>query len=79
MSVDDVPVQYACPICHVTSAPAAQILAFAICGSCGASLVVAADGTVRAATGADTAALIAADLQELRRARGAIARKDRVR
>lgn len=68
-----------CPVCQADAEEAARIRTIAICGACGASLVVEPDGTARAAAGADTTALDVLELQELRRARGAIARKDRTR
>lgn len=67
---------YTCPSCETTSEPAAQIGVIAVCGSCGASLVVSEDG-VRLATAADTTTLRPSDLQTLRTARGRLARPDR--
>jgi hypothetical protein len=60
----------ACPLCDAIREPAARVASIAVCANCGASLVVRADETVRVATGADTTALSAADLQTLRKARG---------
>lgn len=65
-----------CPACSSSAEPAAQVGAIAVCGQCGASLVVD-DAGVRQATGADTTALSEADLRTLQRARGRIARADR--
>lgn len=65
--------EIACPVCLTTHDPAAQVAAIAICGACGASLVIDATG-IRRATAADTTALDLSDLQILRRARGALAR-----
>jgi hypothetical protein len=64
---------YTCPSCDTDAEPAAQIGAIAVCGSCGASLVLDDTG-VRLATAADTTTLPAADLQTLRKARGQIKR-----
>lgn len=70
------PTEISCPVCATTGAPAAQIAAIAICGACGASLVVDATG-IRPATAADTTRLDVEDLQQLRRARGPLARRGR--
>lgn len=59
-----------CAVCgHTMHTPAAQVGAVAVCAACGASFVVNDDGVSRRATGADTTALSAADLQILRTSR----------
>lgn len=67
----------ACPVCHQTTEPSATVGAIAICGFCGASLVVDASGQARRATAADTQGLDATDLAVLVKARAAIARPGR--
>lgn len=66
-----------CPVCGVTTDPAAEWESLKICGSCGSSLFVGDDGTVRRATAAETTTLSAEALQVLRSARGRIARPER--
>lgn len=65
-----------CPVCTATATPALRIGAVAICGACGASLIEGGDG-VRRAMAADTADLLAADLLQLRRAKGVVTRARR--
>lgn len=65
-----------CPICANVGEPALRIDAVAICGHCGASLHVDDTG-VRPATAADTTGLALEDLQQLRHARGRLARASR--
>jgi ribosomal protein S27E len=55
-----------CPVCTQTVAPHSQLDEFVVCGSCGATLVVAADGTSRRATGVDVDRLTPEALQHLR-------------
>lgn len=65
-----------CPVCDETEGSATQIESFAICGSCGATLVIE-DGIARRATGTETIALDSATLAALRKARGKVARPER--
>lgn len=69
----------ACPVCAQTQEPAAIVGAIAVCGYCGASLVVDLTGQATRAKASDTAGLSAADLRTLVHARGAIARPGRRR
>lgn len=65
-----------CPVCSVTTDPAAEWETLAICGACGASLVHD-EGIIRRATAAETTTLSAEGLKVLRSARGRIARPER--
>lgn len=69
---------FTCAACGlITPEPAARVGAIAVCPGCGGSSVVESEGQTRRATGEDTAALSESDLQQLRTARGRIARADR--
>jgi ABC-type ATPase involved in cell division len=71
-------VSFTCAACEQTAdEPLAKVVSIAVCGLCGASNVINADGTTRLATGADTTVLNDAELRTLRIARGRIARPDR--
>jgi hypothetical protein len=64
----------ACPVCGEAKEPAAHVTTIAVCASCGTSLAIAADGSVRRATAHDTDVLSASQLRQLQHARGQITR-----
>lgn len=66
-----------CPLCGFAEEPKASIRALAICGHCGASLVVDAGGQAHRATALDTAGFDELEMQQLVRARASIARAGR--
>lgn len=65
-----------CPLCEDVREPALQVGTVAVCGNCGGSLRVH-DAVVTAATASDIDTLSASDVQQLRVARGRIARPER--
>ncbi len=66
-----------CPICGYAEEPKVSIRALSICGHCGASLVVDAGGQARRAKAVDTAECDVLEMQQLVRARAALARPER--
>jgi len=69
--------EIACPACVRASEPAARIGPLAVCGLCGASVVVEPDGTVRRATARDTDGLALSELAILSTARARLVRGER--
>jgi len=70
----------ACPVCsRAPVEPAVVVGAVVVCALCGATLVLAPDGTVRRANGDDTGGLDPHDLQVLRTARGLVLRPEHAR
>jgi uncharacterized paraquat-inducible protein A len=67
----------ACPACQEVKAPALRIGTIAICGACGASLIVNGDGTIRRAVALDLDALMPGDRATLTKARSKLARPER--
>ena len=66
-----------CPACLATAEEAARVGIVAICGTCGATLVVSPSGTIRRATATDIDHLMPGDRALLTKARSALARPER--
>lgn len=68
-----------CPACNQSGEPAVRVGTIAVCASCGASVVIAPDYTVKRATLDDTTVLSPSELDTVRRARAKIVRGERRR
>ena len=68
-----------CPACGEAREPRTQVRNIAVCGACGASLVVQDDGSAVRAVAADTQVLTQPELSQLVRARASVARPERRR
>jgi hypothetical protein len=66
-----------CPVCDETGPPLVSLKEILLCGSCGASLVINQLGMAVQASAQHTTALDVGELQQLRKARGRIARPER--
>jgi hypothetical protein len=68
-----------CPVCLSTREEAARVGVVAICGACGSSIVVGADGAIRRANAMDIDNLMPGDRATLVKARSALVRPERSR
>lgn len=66
-----------CPSCYESGDPALIIRDVAICSNCGATLKVSEDQPIRLSRLSDIEGFDVAEMAQLRRARGAIARPGR--